>query len=153
MTAIGVAVVVGVCGMLTPEGETKKYVRFAGALCLICALTAPIIRAVSQGDTALENIFTTLDPEVENYDEIYKNSLAEGAKSNAEAILSERLIKQFNLSADSFDVSLYLTYDGASYSVESAQVTLKSSAVFADPREISEFINGELDCPCYVVYD
>ena len=153
MTAIGVAVVVGVCGMLTPDGDTKKYVRLAGALCLICALVAPMVGAISQGNTELDGIFKPLESEDGKYEEIYKNELKKGAKENAEALICESLLRQFKLPADSLEVSLSLTYDGTAYSVGSAQVILKHSAVFADPREISEYINSEFGCPCFVVYE
>lgn len=153
LTAIGVAVIVGVCGMLTPDGETKKYLRFAGALCLICALVSPLIGAISSGDIGYDGIFPPVDSDEDIYDEIYKNSLAEGAKDNAETLLYENLLKQFKLPADSLAVSISLSYDGEEYSVGSVQVILKSTAVYADPREISEYINAELGCPCFVVYE
>ena len=153
MTVIGVAVAVGVCGMLTPEGDTKKYVRLVGALCLICALASPWVGAIARGELSLENMLEPYESETENYEEIYKNSLKEGAKINAENVIEECLIKQFELSADSLEVSLQIVFDGGEYTVESAYVLLKHSAVFADPRDISEYINGELGCPCYVVYD
>lgn len=152
LTAIGVAVAVGVCGMLTPDGEMKKYVRLVGALCLICALVSPLIGAVTKGDIELDGLLPSVDSETDLYDEIYKNNLVESAKENAEAVICESLLKQFELSADSLEVFLSLSFDGESYSVESVQVVLKSSAVFADPREITEYINEELGCPCYVTY-
>ena len=49
LTVMGVALVAGVTGMLTPDGETKKYVRLVGALSLLCALISPVISAISDG--------------------------------------------------------------------------------------------------------
>ena len=35
LTVMGVALVAGVTGMLTPDGETKKYVRLVASLCVV----------------------------------------------------------------------------------------------------------------------
>ena len=152
MTVMGVALIGGIMGMLTPDGETKKYVRFVASLCLLCALAAPLIVLVTEGGGGIDDLFPSFEDESEGYDEIYKNALAEGARENAEAAIKAKLISRFELSEKSLDVTLSLGYDGKDYAIESAQVTLNSSAVFADPREISEYINGELNCPCTVVY-
>ena len=153
LTAIGVAMVVGVCRMLSPDGDTKKYLGFVGALCLICALVTPVVGAISSWDTDLDGIFSTNDPEEDLYDEIYKNSLANGAKDNAEMLICESLITQFDLPDGSLRVTLNISPDGDMYSVDSVKVTLKRVALFADPRDISEYINQELGCPCFVEYE
>lgn len=152
MTAIGVAVIVGVCGMLTPDGDTKKYVRFAGALCLICAIAAPLASGISEWEPQLEELISSEEIK-EKYDEIYKNEIKEGAKSNAETLIRNSVLKQFDLPDGSLEVILELSDDGSSYSIKSAHVILKHSAVFADPRKISEYVNSELGCPCLVVYE
>ena len=153
LTAIAVAIVVGVCRMLSPDGATKKYLGFVGSLCLICALVSPVAGAIASWNTGFDGMFSSVDTEGELYDEIYKSALVNGAKSNAEALICESLLTQFNLPDQSLRVTLNISSDGDVYSVESVKVTLMSSALFADPRDISEYINQELGCPCFVEYE
>ena len=152
LTVMGVALIGGVMGMLSPDGETKKYVRLVASLCLLCALASPLVRLISEGGGGIDDIFPSVSGEVDSYEEIYGEALAQGARENAEAAVKLKLISRFGLAEKSLDITLTLSREGNEYVVESAQVVLNSSAVFADPREISEFINGELGCPCTVLY-
>ena len=152
ITLMSVALTVAVTGMLSPEGETKKYVRFVGSLCLLCALASPIMGIL---DLGADGSFGLLFPETGEeggYEEIYMNALADGARENAEDALKGRLCESFGLSRESLDVAMSLEYDGEKYSVCGVEVILNHSAVFADPRDISAFVNSELGCVCTVVY-
>jgi hypothetical protein len=152
VTLMSVALIVAVTGMLSPEGDTKKYVRFVGSLCLLCALAAPIMGILSLGTDSLPNVLFPDSAEGGEYEDIYMNALADGARENAEAALKGKLCESFGLSESSIDVLMSIEYDGKKYSVKEVEVILNNSAVFADPREISAYVNGELGCMCTVVY-
>ncbi|MBQ8849433.1 MAG: stage III sporulation protein AF [Clostridia bacterium] len=152
ITLISVALLGGIMGMLSPDGDTKKYVRFVGSLCVLCALASPIYGILSDGEIDIGSLFDYSEGEEAEYEDIYKSALAAGAKENAEAELKRRICESFELSEKSLDVSLTLGDDGEAYFVESAEVSLHSSAVFADPREISAFVNEICGCACTVVY-
>ena len=152
ITVIAVAVLGGIMGMLSPEGDTKKYVRFVGSLCLLCALVTPVYGILSEGQVGLDDLFPFSEETDSGYEEIYMNALLEGARENAEAEVKRQLCEEMELSDGSLDVSLDIRNDGGKYSVVSATVSLHSSAVFADPREISAFVNELCGCPCSVIY-
>ena len=152
LTVMGVALIGGIMGMLSPDGETKKYVRLVASLCLLCALASPVVRLIREGGGSIDDIFPSASTEGDSYEKIYEEALAKGARENAEAAVKSKLISRFGLTEKSLDITLTLSREGNEYAVESAEVVLNSSAVFADPREISEFINGELGCPCTVLY-
>lgn len=151
-TVMGVAVVIGVTGMLTPDGETKKYVRLVGALCLLCALVSPILGAISSGGDRFEMLFPSIDTDRSEYEEIYKEAIVQGAKENAEIELTAAILSRFDLPTGSLELTMTILPQGDIYSVTDVQVVLMSSAIYADPREISEYINAELGCPCSVIY-
>ena len=152
ITIISVALLGGIMGMLSPEGDTKKYVRFVGALCLLCALIMPVYGILSEGQIDLDSLFSFSEETENGYEDVYINALSEGARENAEAEVKKQICESFGLSEESLDVSLELYYDGEKYNVSSATVSLHSSAVFADPREISALVNGLCGCSCSVIY-
>ncbi len=153
ITLMSVALLGGIMGMLSPEGDTKKYVRLVGSLCLLCTMASPLYGLLSEGEIDLENLFSFSAETGGGYEDIYRDAIAEGAKENAEAALKAGLIEKFGLSEESFDVSLSLGYENEEYFIESARVFLHNSAVFADPRDISAYINSECGCACTVEYD
>ncbi len=153
ITLMSVALLGAVMGMLSPEGDMKKYVRLVGSLCLLCALASPLYGLLSEGEISFEHLFSfTCEPQ-SGYEDIYKQAIAEGARENAETALKAKLAEQFKLSEDSLDVSLTLGSEADKYFIESARVYLHSSAVFADPRDISAYINETCGCVCTVEYD
>ena len=152
MTLISVALLNGIMSMLSPEGDTKKYVRFVGSLCLLCALASPIYGLLSDGKIDTDGLLSYPDEAESGYEEIYMNALANGAKENAETAIRSRICETFSLSEDSLDVTLELLCDGGKYSVQGVLVTLNNSAVFADPRDISALVNEICGCGCTVVY-
>ncbi len=153
ITLISVALLSGIVGMLSPEGDVKKYVRLAGSLCLLCALAMPVYSFVSEGGVDLEGLLSFSGEVDTGYEDIYKEALADGAEENAEAALKAGLREKFKLSDDSLDVELTVEYDGEKYCISAARVLLHNSAVFADPREISAYVNENCGCACAVEYD
>ena len=151
LTALSVALLSGVIGMLSPEGSSKKYVRLVGTLCILCALSSPLVGLVTDGETGIELLLPEGDGG-EEYEEIYKEAIAEGVRKNAEAAVKDMLTSHFDLAEEDLDISLSVERRETKYVVGSATVILKSSLVSTDPREISEYIKCELGCPCSVVY-
>lgn len=153
ITLISVALLSGIMGMLSPEGDIKKYVRLAGSLCLLCALAVPVWSFISEGGVDIDGFFSFSGEVDTGYEEIYREALADGARENAEVALKAGLAENFELSADSFDVELGVEYDGEKYYISTARVLLHNSAVFADPRDISAYVNESCGCSCTVEYD
>ena len=151
LTVLSVALLSGVIGMLSPEGNTKKYVRLVGSLCILCALASPLVGIVVEGEDGLELLFPTVDGS-DAYEEIYREAIAEGVRENAETALKNMLLSRFDMTEEDIEIGLTVEWRGDRYCVEAATVTLTSSLIAVDPREISEYINAELGCPCTVIY-
>ncbi len=157
ITLMAVAILVGVVGMLTPDGNLAKYVRFAGMLCLLCALASPIVTvlsALTDGDGFAEEILGDIgEKEEERYDEIYNNTLMDGSAKYAEEVMKSELTQQFSLPKDSLSVSVELVMENELYQIERVMVVLGEQAVFVDPRQVISFVNERWNCTCTVVYD
>lgn len=154
MTLMSVALLNGILHMISPEGDIKKYVRLLGALCLLCAMTVPLFSALAEGEGSL-NFLTEFGQGTEqsNYDEIYQNSLLNGNKTETEKNIKTRMIQELSMEASTFDVSAEIVLKNEKTDLESVTVTLRDSAIFADPRQIIEWINGVYECSCVIVYE
>lgn len=148
---MAVAIFNGVIGMISPEGDVKKYIRFLGALCLLCAMVSPIYSAFAENDFELDSIFSVEGEDEVDYEQIYSSSLAEGSRDAARDALKAKIMQEFELDAESFDVEIELS-EAADKAI-GVRVELHSSAVFADPRDIAAFVNETAECSCTVIYD
>ena len=107
MTLMGVALLNGIVGMLSPEGALKKYVRLLGALCLICAIAHPIFSLLSEGNWKIEALWEGSAAEnSEAYEELYEDILLSGSERYAAEKLRGELMGRFELSEASFDVAV-----------------------------------------------
>jgi len=153
VTLMSVALLNGAIGMISPEGDIKKYVRFLGALCLLCAIATPIYGAFADGEIAFDDLFFDLSAKEESYEQIYSDALREGAEQTLEVSVKSRLLQKFSLSEEDIDVEIYLEHDGEKYYTDNAEILLHDSAVFADPRDMTAFVNELCGCSCTVIYD
>ena len=150
LTLMSVALLSGIIGMISPEGDTKKYVRLIGALCLLCAIARPIAASIYDGSFGIDGLLQNeAENETENYEEIYEKMLSEGGKSYAEEVIKGYIAKDMSLEESTFDIEISDDSSG----VASVTVYLRDGAIFADPRKISEYVNDKFDCACVVVYD
>ena len=150
---ISVALLGGVIGMLSPEGELKKYLRLLCSLCLLCAMVVPFFSALREGELSLDGLFESEESESVDYDEIYNQSLLNGNRENAENIIQSRIAQAFDLSYDSFEVRAMLSLKNNKYVLEEIALILHPEAIFADPKKLTEFVNESYDCPCVVIYE
>ncbi|MBR2293193.1 MAG: stage III sporulation protein AF [Clostridia bacterium] len=149
LTLMGVALLNGIVGMLSPEGGLKKYVRLVGALCLICAIAQPIFSFLSETDWRLDGLWQGEDTDTsESYEALYEDMLLSGSERYAAERLKGEIARKFNLGEDSFEVTVRGGEEKASVTV-----TLRDAAIFADPKEIISYIQESYGCDCTVIYD
>ena len=154
MTLTAVALLGGILGMLSPEGDIKKYVRLAVSLCLVCAMIQPVLSVLSGEMPALDELLGIGEQEeTMNYDEIYYQSLLSGGREQAEEAMKQELLKEFSLPYESLEVEAILERKNDGVEVKEIRVTLRDSAIFADPKEVIAPVNERLSCPCTVIYD
>lgn len=150
---ISVALFGGVIGMLSPEGDLKKYLRLLCSLCLLCAMLAPIFSEWRGGNLSLDFLWESEEGESIDYDEIYNQSLQSGNRENAEKIVKNRLLAEFDLPYDSLDVRVLFSLENDIYRAEKVELILHPQAIFADPKEMIALVNEVWECPCVVIYE
>ena len=152
VTLIGVAILNGVIGMISPEGDIRKYVRLIGSLCIISAILSPFVSLLSEGIPDFDISFGEGEYG-QKYEDIYESALAEGGKSAAEKAVKSEISRRFSLSEEAFDVKLIIDDGGEKITVSSVNVYLGSSFINADPKEIADFVSERLGYSCEVIYD
>ena len=154
MTLTAVSLLGGILGMLSPEGNIKKYVRLAVSLCLVCAMLQPMLQLLSGEAPSLDELLgISGKEETVDYDEIYHQALLNGSKEQIQQSLKQQLLKEFSLPYESLDVEAVLEMKNDVSQVKEIRVLLRDSAVFADPREVIALVNESIGCPCTVIYD
>ncbi len=154
MTLMAVALLSGIVGMISPEGDTKKYVRFAGLLCLLCAMIGPALTALTDSDFSMDDLTgeTQTDDSVD-YDEIYNNALIAGGEKQAAQTIKSSIIQEFDLPSDALEVTVQRMSKNDTDSPIEVRVTLGGKAIFADPKEIVRQVESILDCRCTILYE
>ena len=153
ITLIAVAIINGVVGMISPEGDVKKYIRLVGSVGLLLAIVLPLYTAIVDGGIELDSLFPSVDAEAEKYEDIYEGALIEGGRLEAQRVLKNAMASELDIKAEDFDVLIEVDRSSNSAKISSVSVLLHTTAIFTDHREISAFVNERLNCPCSVIYD
>ncbi len=154
MTLIAVALMSGIVGMISPEGDVKKYVRLLCLLCLLCAMIGPALSALTNSEFSVDSLFGETETEEPiNYDEIYNNALIAGGEKQAEEAIKLSIIKEFDLPSDSLWITVQSKSKNDTNSLIEVTVTLGGKAIFADPQKIIQQVESMIDCRCIIVYE
>ena len=153
-TLIAVALLTSVFGMLSPGGNIKKYVRLAGAFCLLCALIIPWTDFLLKNEGLSEDFgIEEWQSDTVDYDEIYYASLMDGGIKNAQSIMKNRILNHFSLSEDSLELQINVDTSKDTMILTEVTLWIRSSAILLDPQELTSYVNEEWGCPCVVIYD
>ena len=153
MTLISVAILNGVLGMLSPEGDLKKYIKLLGSLCLVCAVASPVFNAIRSDDGGLDGLFPDMGEHESNYEELFGEALAKGAEEALERSLKDKAVKDLDLDGGDIDIDVVLERNDGGYRVDAVTAYIHSGGIFADPREINNIVNQMCDCSCTIIYD
>ena len=154
MSLISVALLGGVVGMISPEGDLKKYVRLLGTLCLLCAMVGPVFSLLQDDGLRLDGWLENLAPDDEiNYEEIYNNALVEGGEKQAAEAIRTSILNSFALPEDSIEVDVEFILENDEEKRSRVQILLRDKAIFADPREIISHVESMGSCQCVIVYE
>ena len=154
MTLISVALLSGTVGMLSPEGEMKRYVRLLCSLCLLCAMVGPALSLLGDSDFSMDGLLSDRE-EIDrlDYDEIYHNSLILGGEKQAADTICAALLQRFELSEGAMEVSVRSPLKNDTDSPVSVTVLLRDEAIFVDPKEILSYVRELGDFQCTIVYE
>ena len=153
ITLISVSFLNGAIGMISPDGDIKKYVRLAGALCILAAIVSPLYFAITEDKLDLGDDFLVGALEEEEYESQYESALlAQGESSVAEAI-KETLCRELGMKEENFGVKVKIAENSGEYKIEAVEVSLYSTAVNTDPRDIASLVSEKTGGECSVIYD
>lgn len=156
LSVILVALFGGICEELLPEGGGMRHpMRFVTGLCVLAVLVLPakdaivgIGRFLAESD--LGGILSEEAGDLEDYEAVLRDSLAQFAADEAERSLARTVEERFGLAKGSCRAELTLTDAGKP---ERVLVCLSGFSVLKDPREVAEYVSGLLGCPCDVAVE
>lgn len=161
LTLIGAALICSLTSMIAPEGKLGKYIAFAGSLCILCVSISPIysfISWISGADAGArdlaEYIFGEYDRAEDNEEflDVYEENLMDMGAVNMSQGLKSMLCRDMGIDAEHIEVYVELIETEKKFIPKKVSVVLYKSAVFYDPREISEYVNSLLGCACEIIY-
>ena len=150
---ISVALLNGAFGMLSPDGDLKKYIKLLGSLCLVCAVASPIFSAIKADGGGFDGLFPDASEDQGGYEEIYGEALADGAEETLERILKERAVTDLEIKEDEIDFDVALERTDGEYGISDVTVYIHHGGIFVDPRSITALVNEFCDVSCTVIYD
>ena len=154
ITLLSVAFLNGAIGMISPDGDIKKYVRLTGALCILAAIVSPLYFAISSGELDLSEDFMdqVLEDEA-SYESQYESALVDAGESSISEAVKKSLCTELGMNETSFGVKVRIIEDEGEYRIENVEVALYSSTVNTDPRDISTFVRDRTGGECTVIYE
>ena len=153
MTLIAVSLFSGIVGMISPEGDLKKYVRLLCTLCLLCAMIGPVLTLFADSAFSAEDWLEEVEKEEINYEEIYNNALISGEEAQAAETIQNSILQTFSLPSGSLEVSVKSKSKNDTDSPLDVTVILRDEAIFADPKKILAHIEKMGDGRCVIVYE
>ena len=155
---VGIIAVVFVGGMIVsiaPGGTTQKYLRLLCGLSVMACIVMPAVSFFKGCDAPIET-WGDLG-EIEEYDEskyveIYNNSLREAGAQNAENIIKNDMLKEFNADEQDFDIRLDNEIISDEIYISGILLEIHPSGVALDPRQMKKYLEDRLECPCTIVY-
>ena len=153
ITLLSVAFLNGAIGMISPDGDIKKYVRLAGALCILAAIVSPLYFAINSGELDFGEDFMENVLDETSYESQYESALLDAGEKTLADALKKSLCAELGMNEKSFGVKVRVVDDEGEYRIENVEVALYSSAVSTDPRDISAFVCEKTGGECTVIYE
>lgn len=155
MSLIMAALIVGLIGVLVPEGDgggLRRYVTFVGCLCVLILLISPITRVLGfVGELSDGGFDISFDKQRDEYDERFKQYIMSLGEESITAELTDIICEKFDISEQECHVKVD-TYDAqGQMAIGCVTVILSGKAIFRDPYEIEQYITDLLGCECAVV--
>lgn len=157
LSIIGVAVLVGVVDILTPENASlSKYSRLIAGLVVAVMLLSPLRGFVSYLSGSfwgeLEGAVSR-EEESEKYEDILIGGLESATRKNVEDGVLEILSESFNIKEENASVHVKLVRLEEALHVENLTICLSGTAIFANTYEIEEYFTSLLGCECVTVIE
>ena len=154
ISIVAVSVLASVTVLLAPEGKNgsiSKHLRLLSSLCILAAISDPIISfskslfSSSPGD--ITELFTEGIDESDS-ESVFFESISEFSASQLNLELVRLISEKFSIDSD--DISVKSSYKTSDSGISFSSVTVKLSglAIFKDPRDIEGFVTALTGLPC-----
>ena len=155
MSLIVASLIVGLIGVLVPEGDgggLRRYVTFTGSLCVLILLISPVTRVLGfVSELSDGGVDVSFENRADEYDEQFKQYITSLGEESITSELTDIICKQFDISDKECHVKVD-TYDAqGEMAIGHVTVILSGKAIFRDPYEIEQYITELLGCECTVV--
>ncbi len=134
-------VVSGVLLLLAPDGNVKKHIRFLVSVCLVAAVSVPLLAAVRELPALIEAEEASLTVEEEAVKERQSTRVVEASKGQIEQAIASYLCARYGRTPDGVSVSVTLdASDLSAVEITSIRVALADGrdgeAIAADLRKL-----------------
>ena len=114
----------------------------------------PITSVLDESKELAEIIEDSIyDTDEEYYDAIFKEYLKNGSEEEISSFLKSKMSQELNIDPKKFGVSVFLEERQNNFCVQKAVVTIFSSGIALDAKEMSEYLTELLGCSCVIVYE
>ena len=147
---VSASVVCGVISILSPKGDTGKYVSFICGLCMLGVMVTPIADVIKNFDSLSEYVEGSfVEDSKKYYEKVFEDNLKNESIEQAEMLIEEKLSEDLKIERKAFSVQLI--FEGKA--IKKAVFTIFPSGIAIDTGAVIRYIEATLDCPCVIVYD
>ena len=134
------------CELLLPRESTegmRKLFRFLLSLCVLLLLLTPFLRFVRQGDALFSGEISFEKGELEDYEQIFADTLQAQSTKDLEEGLYSLLQSEYGIDEEDCSITVALGADGA---LQRVSVFLSGKAILQDPIKIERALQERLKC-------
>jgi hypothetical protein len=152
-SVLGAALSSSVILLLLPErAASGKFMKLLVSLAVICTVAAPITLAT---EGTVGDFFFSFTEGVRgdsSAEEKYYDILTNLGEAELERLLTERISEDLSLKAGDISVKVEADEADGVFCPTRVTVGISGMAVFTDPREIEELVEGLVGCDCDTYY-
>ena len=149
---VAVAVIAALFRVLCPDGTSlKKYFSFLTSAVLLCATVVPaasLLQGFSTGSLALSDAGLLSGTD---YSAVWQETLSDTTREETERAIVSHLCEKFSLSEKNLSVACHFTEEDGRPCLSEIEITLFSSALLKNPREIESYVAQAFALPCRVL--
>ena len=155
LAILAIAVIGGIIISLSPDGASAKYIRLLCGICTVGCIVIPIVSYAAQSNILDENWLLIFDSDqyVDQYDEIYNSALVDAEISNADYLLKNKIIQEFVIKDEDFDVHIKINEESVEKYIECVELRIYAQGIEIDPHSIEKYVKNLLGCECITYYD
>lgn len=128
----------------------RKYFSFLTSVALLCATVLPI-SSLAEGLRVGSGLFSsTLQTEAQDYRAVWSEQISSMTKEETDKAILAHIRDRFDISEKNISVDCTLTEKDGNLMLNTVNVTLSSSALLKNPRQIESYVRELFGVDCTV---